>query len=107
MFDLVHEDQLLDLLEPYLALYSVCYLTRVRKKTWWLLPRLQMSHEKKHFLALCALCALLLHSVFLRLLFFSLLIGLAWTAMGGEIMFVEATRMGGEGKLTLTGQLGM
>ena len=33
--------------------------------------------------------------------------GLAWTAMGGEIMFVEATRMGGEGKLTLTGQLGM
>ena len=33
-------------------------------------------------------------------------LGLAWTAMGGEIMFVEATRMGGEGKLTLTGQLG-
>ena len=26
--------------------------------------------------------------------------------MGGEIMFVEATRMGGEGKITLTGQLG-
>lgn len=34
-------------------------------------------------------------------------LGLAWTAMGGEIMFVEAARMGGEGKLTLTGQLGM
>ncbi|XP_062501149.1 lon protease homolog 2, peroxisomal-like [Corticium candelabrum] len=33
-------------------------------------------------------------------------IGLAWTPMGGEIMFVEATRMPGEGKLTLTGQLG-
>ena len=33
-------------------------------------------------------------------------IGLAWTSMGGEIMFVEATRMEGEGKLTLTGQLG-
>lgn len=33
-------------------------------------------------------------------------VGLAWTAMGGEIMFVEATRMDGEGKLTLTGQLG-
>ncbi|XP_041376039.1 lon protease homolog 2, peroxisomal-like [Gigantopelta aegis] len=33
-------------------------------------------------------------------------IGLAWTAMGGEIMFVEATKMDGEGKLTLTGQLG-
>ena len=26
--------------------------------------------------------------------------------MGGEIMFVEATKMGGEGKLSLTGQLG-
>ena len=33
-------------------------------------------------------------------------VGLAWTAMGGEIMYVEATRMDGEGKLTLTGQLG-
>ena len=33
-------------------------------------------------------------------------VGLAWTMMGGEIMFVEATRMKGEGKLTLTGQLG-
>ncbi|XP_033117283.1 lon protease homolog 2, peroxisomal-like [Anneissia japonica] len=33
-------------------------------------------------------------------------VGLAWTAMGGEIMFVEATRMDGEGRLTLTGQLG-
>ena len=33
-------------------------------------------------------------------------VGLAWTALGGEIMFVEATRMDGEGKVTLTGQLG-
>ncbi|XP_051725630.1 lon protease homolog 2, peroxisomal [Ctenopharyngodon idella] len=33
-------------------------------------------------------------------------IGLAWTPMGGEIMFVEASRMDGEGQLTLTGQLG-
>ncbi|CAL1532329.1 unnamed protein product [Lymnaea stagnalis] len=33
-------------------------------------------------------------------------VGLAWTAMGGEIMFVEATRMAGEGKITMTGQLG-
>ena len=33
-------------------------------------------------------------------------VGLAWTPMGGEIMFVEASRMDGEGKLTLTGQLG-
>lgn len=33
-------------------------------------------------------------------------VGLAWTAMGGEIMYVEASRMEGDGKLTLTGQLG-
>ncbi|NXC80261.1 LONP2 protease, partial [Cercotrichas coryphoeus] len=33
-------------------------------------------------------------------------IGLAWTPLGGEIMFVEASRMDGEGQLTLTGQLG-
>ncbi|XP_037000692.2 lon protease homolog 2, peroxisomal [Artibeus jamaicensis] len=33
-------------------------------------------------------------------------IGLAWSPLGGEIMFVEASRMDGEGQLTLTGQLG-
>ncbi|KAJ7360519.1 Lon protease-like protein 2 [Desmophyllum pertusum] len=33
-------------------------------------------------------------------------VGLAWTAMGGEIMFVEATRWAERGKITLTGQLG-
>ncbi|XP_056008966.1 lon protease homolog 2, peroxisomal-like [Ostrea edulis] len=33
-------------------------------------------------------------------------VGLAWTPMGGEIMFVEATQMDGDGKMTLTGQLG-
>lgn len=33
-------------------------------------------------------------------------VGLAWTPMGGEIMFVEASQMDGEGKVTLTGQLG-
>jgi ATP-dependent Lon protease len=32
--------------------------------------------------------------------------GLAWTPYGGEILFVEATRMPGSGGLTLTGQLG-
>ncbi len=32
--------------------------------------------------------------------------GLAWTPVGGQILFVEATLMPGSGKLTLTGQLG-
>jgi ATP-dependent Lon protease len=32
--------------------------------------------------------------------------GLAWTSVGGEILFIEATRMFGAGKLQLTGQLG-
>src|SRR5580700_11127068 len=31
--------------------------------------------------------------------------GLAWTSVGGEILFIEATRMFGSGKLQLTGQL--
>ncbi|CAG2103159.1 unnamed protein product, partial [Medioppia subpectinata] len=33
-------------------------------------------------------------------------VGMAWTTVGGEIMFVEATRMEGDGQLILTGQLG-
>jgi ATP-dependent Lon protease len=32
--------------------------------------------------------------------------GLAWTPVGGEILFVEATRMPGSGKTILTGSLG-
>jgi ATP-dependent Lon protease len=32
--------------------------------------------------------------------------GLAWTPVGGAILFVEATKMPGKGKLMLTGQLG-
>jgi len=32
--------------------------------------------------------------------------GLAWTQFGGEIMFIEATRMNGSGRTTVTGQLG-
>jgi ATP-dependent Lon protease len=32
--------------------------------------------------------------------------GLAWTPVGGDILFIEATRMAGAGKLILTGQLG-
>ena len=32
--------------------------------------------------------------------------GLAWTPVGGQVLFVEATRMPGSGQLTLTGQLG-
>ena len=32
--------------------------------------------------------------------------GLAWTEAGGDILFIEATAMRGSGRLTLTGQLG-
>jgi ATP-dependent Lon protease len=32
--------------------------------------------------------------------------GLAWTQFGGDILFVEATKMPGDGRLILTGQLG-
>jgi len=32
--------------------------------------------------------------------------GLAWTPVGGDILFIEATRTPGTGKLILTGQLG-
>jgi len=32
--------------------------------------------------------------------------GLAWTSTGGEIMFIEATRMPGSGRTSVTGQLG-
>ena len=32
--------------------------------------------------------------------------GLAWTPSGGDILFIEATRIPGTGKLILTGQLG-
>ena len=32
--------------------------------------------------------------------------GLAWTPVGGDILFIEASRMAGDGNLILTGQLG-
>jgi ATP-dependent Lon protease len=32
--------------------------------------------------------------------------GLAWTPVGGDVLFVEATTMPGTGRLTITGQLG-
>ncbi|WP_300451662.1 endopeptidase La [Accumulibacter sp.] len=32
--------------------------------------------------------------------------GLAWTPVGGDILFIEASRTSGDGKLILTGQLG-
>src|SRR5262249_10564853 len=32
--------------------------------------------------------------------------GLAWTPVGGDILFIEATRVPGNGRLILTGQLG-
>lgn len=33
-------------------------------------------------------------------------VGLAWTSVGGDILFIEATKMPGKGGLTLTGHLG-
>jgi ATP-dependent Lon protease len=33
-------------------------------------------------------------------------IGLAWTPVGGDVLFIEASRMAGAGQLTLTGHLG-
>ncbi len=32
--------------------------------------------------------------------------GLAWTPVGGDILFIEASKVPGKGRLTLTGQLG-
>lgn len=32
--------------------------------------------------------------------------GLAWTPVGGDILFIETTKMPGKGRLTITGQLG-
>jgi ATP-dependent Lon protease len=41
-----------------------------------------------------------------RIVEYGIAIGLAWTPVGGEILFVEATRMPGKGGLLLTGSLG-
>ena len=35
-----------------------------------------------------------------------IVVGLAWTPVGGDILFIEATKMKGKGNLVLTGQLG-
>ncbi len=37
---------------------------------------------------------------------FGIATGLAWTPVGGEVLFIEATRMSGKGGLLLTGSLG-
>jgi len=33
-------------------------------------------------------------------------VGLAWTATGGQVLIVEASKMEGDGEIVLTGQLG-
>ena len=35
-----------------------------------------------------------------------IVVGLAWTAFGGDVLFIEASKMPGKGNLKLTGQLG-
>ncbi|MEW6705662.1 MAG: endopeptidase La [Pseudomonadota bacterium] len=46
------------------------------------------------------------HEVALRSSLPGVATGLAWTPVGGDILFIEATRVAGNGKLILTGQLG-
>ncbi len=46
------------------------------------------------------------HEVALRSSIAGVATGLAWTPVGGDILFIEASRVAGSGKLTLTGQLG-
>ena len=47
-----------------------------------------------------------LHEVAERLVPPGVVTGLAWTPVGGDILFVESELMPGNGKLTITGQLG-
>lgn len=46
------------------------------------------------------------HEVALRTSLPGVATGLAWTPVGGDILFIEATRVNGTGRLILTGQLG-
>jgi len=46
------------------------------------------------------------HDVALRISLPGVATGLAWTPAGGDILFIEATRVAGSGRLILTGQLG-
>jgi len=46
------------------------------------------------------------HEIALRTSLPGVATGLAWTPVGGDILFIEATRVNGSGRLILTGQLG-
>lgn len=46
------------------------------------------------------------HEIALRSSLPGVATGLAWTPAGGDILFIEATRVAGSGRLILTGQLG-
>jgi ATP-dependent Lon protease len=58
------------------------------------------------FIRSCLGAAKFLNEIALRTSLPGVATGLAWTPFGGDILFVEATKMAGEGKLLLTGQLG-
>ena len=61
---------------------------------------------ERDFLRSCLGPAKFFNEIALRTSLPGVATGLAWTPFGGDILFVEATQMTGDGKLLLTGQLG-
>jgi ATP-dependent Lon protease len=64
-------------------------VTRERVREWLGRPRVPPDVELRHRVRVPGVAT-----------------GLAWTPTGGEVLFVEATSMAGNGRLTITGQIG-